>query len=164
MPSSKNPCTVIDVPREIINLALEKTGIVCNLRINQYPKEEKTKDERRHQYIKMALCDTWNFYEKMEDFLKTIQDGTRLILVCQDFGGRIFSFVTDIGNIYWVDGCYPRISFEKRPRIVQKVLGYSNLWGGFILAAAKVGRVKKQAALGYDLLFEIAKRPKGIKP
>jgi hypothetical protein len=162
MPSSKNPFDVIDVPLEIIKLASQKSGIVCNLRLNQQPIVEGDEGKKRCRAIEMALCDTWNFYEKMKDFLKTIKPGTRLILVCQSFRETVFSFVRDIEDIYWADGCYPRINFRKKPRAVQEVFGHSNLWGGFILAAAKVGRIKEQAELGYNLLFEIAKRPDGI--
>ena len=164
MPSSKNPFTAVNVPGKIIELAFAKAGIVCNLRDGQYSEKGKTDAEKNRRNVLRVLYDTWFFYEKMEVFFKTIQSGTRLILVCQGFGKEIFSFITDVEEIYWADGHYPRIDFEKRPRIVQKVFGHSNLWGGFILAAAKVGRVKKQAALGYELLFEIAKRPGGIKP
>ncbi|OGZ31973.1 MAG: hypothetical protein A3I88_00540 [Candidatus Portnoybacteria bacterium RIFCSPLOWO2_12_FULL_39_9] len=88
--------------------------------------------------------------------------GERLILVCQDFGDNIFTLVIDVKNIYW-SGNYPRIDFDGRPKIVRQFFGDSNLWGGFLLAIARVGKVRKQAKSRYDLLFEIAKRPGGLR-
>lgn len=164
MASSKNPIEVIDVPREIMDLADKNPGIVCNLRINQQPHlKSLSEEEKRSLMIKMGMFDTWNFSEEMESFLKTIPPNTRMVLLCQGFKGDIFTFVTDVTGIYWADKCYPRIDFQKTPRVVQKVFGFSNLWGGFLLAAGKVGRVKKQARLGYELLFNLAKRAGAIK-
>jgi hypothetical protein len=164
MARSKNPYRVVDVPQEIIALASEIHGIVCNLRPSQQPIiENEPEDEKMLRKIKMGLFDTWFFCEEMGVFLKTILPGNRLVLVCQGAGEDIFSFVTNVTRIFWADGHYPRIDFERRPRVVQKIFGHSNLWGGFILAAAKVGRVKKQAGLGYDLLLKLAKRSDGIK-
>jgi len=164
MPSSKNPHEAIFVPDEIIALAAKRPEIVCNLRPSQRPiKENETEKEERLRRIEEALFDTWFFYRPLEDFFKGVESGERLILVCQSFREDIFTFITDIEKIYWADNHYPRIDFEKRPRIVCKFFGYGNLWGGFLLAAAKVGRVKKQAKIGYDLLLELANRPRGLK-
>jgi len=165
MASSKNPIREIDVPQDILDLAKKNPGIVCNPRIDKQldlkiDLKNKNKDEIRR--ILSIMFDTFNFCEEMETFLKAIQPGTRMILVCQSFGEDIFTLVTDVTRIYWADRCYPRIDFEKRPRVVRKVFGESNLWGGFILAAAKVGRVKRQGCLGYGLLFDLAKRRGGI--
>ncbi|MDA3815296.1 MAG: hypothetical protein PF549_02930 [Patescibacteria group bacterium] len=162
MPSSKNPREAIDVPEEIIKLSRDKKGITCNLRIGQYSLKGKTESEIRRWQIEMMFNDTWNFHKDMEIFFRNVQPKERIILLCQGFGADIFSLITDVEDIFWFND-YPRIDFEKRPRIVRKIFGDSNLWGGFVLAAAKVGRVKQQAALGYDLLFQIAKRPGGIK-
>jgi len=156
-----NPCTAINVPEEIIDLSQKTKGIICNLRIGQYP-IEKSETRIRSWMLEMDYNKTWNFHEEMHTFFENVQPGERLLLVCQGVEGEIFSLVTDIEEIFWFNH-YPRIDFEKRPRIVQRILGYSDLWGGFVLATAKVGRVKQQASLGYDLLFKIAKRLGGIK-
>ncbi len=163
MPSSKNPSGVISVPKEILNLAAKRPEIKCNLRPHQRPLLKQTKEEVRLMAIKDGLFDTWFFYEPLEDFLKYIQPGERLILVCQGFGKDIFTLVTDVEKIYWADNHYPRIDFNKTFRVVKKFIGPNYVWGGFLLAVAKVGRVKKQARIGYDLLFKIARRPGGLK-
>lgn len=164
MVSSKNPHGAILVPQEILELAAKRPEIVCNLRPSQRPiKENETEEEKRFRQMEEGFFDTWFFYRPLEDFLKGVKPGERLILVCQGFGGDIFTFITDIEKIYWSDNHYPRIDFNKRPRIVYKLFGHSNLWGGFLLVVAKVGRVRKQAKIGYDLLFEIANKPGGLK-
>jgi hypothetical protein len=160
MPSSKNPLEVIDVPQDIIDLAAKNPGIICNLRINQQANlEKKTDEERRKIAIEKTLWDTWNFYEKMEKFLRSVTPGTKIIMVCQGFTGIIFTIVTNITNIYWADDHYPRIDFSGRSPVVKGAFGESNLWGGFILAAAKVSKeVEKQDCLQYYLLFELAEK------
>ncbi len=164
MASSKNPQEAIFVPNEIIAIAAKRPEIVCNLRPNQRPiKENETEEEKRFRQIEEGLFDTWFFYRPLKDFFRGVKPGERLILVCQSFGEDIFTFITDIEKIYWADNHYPRIDFKKRPRIVYNHFGHSNLWGGFLLAVARVGRVKKQARVGYDLLVEIADRPRGLK-
>lgn len=160
MASSKNPSGAIFVPQEIISLAAERTEIVCNLRHGQRPIENESEFEEKELE---GVFDTQFFYKPIKDFLRGVNPGERLIFVCQNHGEDIFSFVTDVENIYWADNYYPRIDFNKRPRLVYKLFGLSNLWGGFILAVARVGRVKKQARPGFDLLFEIAKRSRGLK-
>lgn len=164
MVSSKNPSRAILVPQEIINLAAVRPEIVCNLRPSQRPEEQtETEEEKETRKMYEGFFDCWFFYKPVEGFLKDVRPGTRLILVCQNFGEDIFTLITDIKDIYWADKHYPRIDFNKKPRIVRQLFGESNLWGGFILAVARVGKVKKQAQSGYNLLFKIAKRPGGLR-
>ncbi len=163
MPSSKNPSRVVSVPKEILDLAIKRPEIICNLRPRQQPLLKQTEEEVRLRAIKDGIFDTWFFYEPLENFLKGIQPGERLVLVCQGFGEDIFTLVTDVEKIYWADNYYPRIDFNKTFRVLKKFIGPSYVWGGFLLAVAKVGRVKEQARIGYDLLFKIAGRPGGLK-
>lgn len=159
MASSKNPQTAIPVPTEVIELSKKHPEILCNLRPTQRPENTgETKKEKQIREIRDSLSDGWFFYHPLEAFLKGVKPDERLVLVCQGFGEEIFTFTTDVENIYWAGDCYPRIDFERRPELVRKIFGESNLWGGFILAVARVSKkVEISAGKGYEPLIQIAK-------
>jgi hypothetical protein len=159
MASSMNPRLVLLVPDELIKLSKKHPELLCNLRPEQRSQRlGVTEKERRLQDIKDTLASSWYFYRPLEPFLKSVRPGERLVLACQGFGEQVFTFVTDVAGIYWAQDYYPRVDLQRRPRVVRRLFGESNLWGSFILAFARVPRkVKIQAGEGYDLLLEIAK-------
>lgn len=165
MASSKNPHDAIPVPEEIINLAAEKSGIFCNLRPEQRPVAEgETEKEKRFREIEEDLHDKYFLYHLVGSFLRSVSPGERLVLVCQHSQGSIFTLVTDVDRIYWADGRYPRIDFNKEPQAVKEIFGQGNLWGGFILAVARVEKkVENQIKEGFGIFLEIAGGSGAIK-
>jgi hypothetical protein len=159
MPSSKNPCTVLLIPNELIELSKNHPEVICNLRPEQRP-QRTDQDERRRklELIKEQFSDTFFFDKSVHEFLKQVKPGDRVVMACQGFGEEVFTFVTDIKGIYWA-GDYPRIDFGKRPQVVEKLFGHSNLWGAFILAIACVSKeTELRAEEGFDLIIDIAER------
>jgi hypothetical protein len=137
MASSKLPVDFILVPQKIIELSKLDPRIFCNLRPEQRLRDSE--DIRRSPDCYM--------YTPVNDFLKNIVSGTKVIIHFQGYGAdKSGTAIVQINSMLWtMVGEYPRLDFLHSESF-QEINGCPNFWGAFILAIAKVSNKAKPFA------------------
>lgn len=136
------------VPQEIIDFTKDNPNILCNLGPEQRPLP----------IVKGLVLDLdiatnriW-VYEPVMDFLKTIKERERVLILLNALDNKTKTGVLDIEQVFW-DGCgYPRLDFDWKEGEWK-----FHLWGAFIMAIARV-KPDTKIFLRKDPQFKIFKK------
>jgi hypothetical protein len=143
MASSKDLDGPVSVPENVLALWRHRSPIVfLNLRPDQRNGAQPARDRelRRH----------WNHtdgelvYDGFERFLETVNEPTKVVILYQGHKADLFTVVVELRSpVYWSPSGAPRLDFAEPSN-----WNHGALWGGFVLAIARVGDIEPTVVIG----------------